>query len=343
MVARMKLQARIVLVLLAIGCSSKDPAEDVITDACSTCTTSDAQPDAPPPRGWRATKLDFNSMRAMWVAPTGDIYVGGESSFMHRRTPDGVWHEETSPFKGNSPSESVTEIWGTSANDIFALGREGNIGHSTGDGTWTEFPRTTVNGCDYLDGLWGSGPDDVYFAGAYPSGPPCVLHWDGQNLTNRSPPFALGSAHSVWGTGPNDVWVAASGAIMFHRDASGTWTQYIDDDTHTSGELTTIWGSGPNNIYVGGTDGRLIRWNGGSWTALPNVSVGTPNVVKIWGSSAQDIYLVTDVALYHSTGGAFTQISTTVPFLYDLWGKSASDVFVLGTGDSSWNYLFDGP
>src|SRR5205085_9036286 len=52
-------------------------------------------------------------------------------------------------------------IWGSGPNDIYLAGQEGEIYHSTGDGTWT----LEANVLSLYD-LRGSGPHDVYAVGA---------------------------------------------------------------------------------------------------------------------------------------------------------------------------------
>lgn len=348
--------ARWLALLFAVGCSdgsttNTTPDGSLVVDGAGGDAAGDdaseVPVDAPMPMGWTETQLDHPGLRAMWVASTGDVYLGG--SAIRHRTPDGVWHLEPHPFADHF--ESVYEIWGSGPNDIWAVGTLGNIEHSTGDGTWTQVPRFTERNCRYLDGVWGSGPNDVYVGGMSSSQfgdvGPCVLHWNGSVWTDRTPPFPIGQVHAIWGTGPNDVWAVASGAIVFHRDGTGTWTRYLDDDTHGTGEFTTIWGSSSSNIYVGGTDGGMVRWNGSSWQALPTLSQA--NVHQLWGTSATNLYALTGDALFHSTGGAFTEVLDTLgtsppngAAFYDLWGTSASNVLVSG-GYGSSMYLVTGP
>jgi hypothetical protein len=50
-------------------------------------------------------------------------------------------------------------IWGSGPSDIYAVGTNGTLAHSTGDGTWTaQATETSAN----LTGIWGSGPNDIY-------------------------------------------------------------------------------------------------------------------------------------------------------------------------------------
>src|SRR5262249_43404735 len=80
------------------------------------------------------------------------------------------------------------------------------------DGTaWASVAGATSD----VDAVWGSGPNDVWFAGSS-----TVLHWDGSAFT--STPFG-GTMLSVSGTGPRDVWVTGENTNLHHFTGSG-WT-----------------------------------------------------------------------------------------------------------------------
>lgn len=303
-------------------------------------------PDAPPPpHGWIESATGVGYQEVMYAAPSGDVFIA--SSGVNHRTPDGTWHTEEEPL--DLDGERIMEIWGTSATDVWGVGRDGNITHRGADGTWKKVPRFTARNCMYLLGVWGSGPNDVYVGGMSPSSfgdvGPCVLHWDGATWTDRTPPFEVGVVNAIWGTGPGDVWAAGSAANVYHRDATGTWTNYDKDATHMTGQVDAIWASSPTDVYVGGT-GKMSHWDGTSWTATT-----TPNnnyFAMIWGTSATDVYAVERHAVYKLSPTSATPILTAIngmpddTWFHDVTGTSVADVKILGSLSGA-DYVIEGP
>src|SRR5256885_16145358 len=84
----------------------------------------------------------------------------------------------------------------------------------------TLFPYTTLfrsqsGTTQYLFGLWGSGPSDVFAVGDL------ILHFNGTGWTALS--GAPNEAwRAVWGTAANDVWVVGLGGALVHFDGT-TW------------------------------------------------------------------------------------------------------------------------
>jgi hypothetical protein len=59
-------------------------------------------------------------------------------------------------------TEYLTAIWGSGPDDIYAVGDDGTIVHSEGDGRWELVPVDTT--WDLQD-VWGTGADSVYVVG----------------------------------------------------------------------------------------------------------------------------------------------------------------------------------
>ena len=55
-------------------------------------------------------------------------------------------------------------MWGSGPNDVFAVGANGTILHSTNDGA--SWHAQTSGTTQTLYGVWGSGPNDVFAVGA---------------------------------------------------------------------------------------------------------------------------------------------------------------------------------
>ncbi len=93
---------------------------------------------------------------------------------------------------------SLMDIWASGPNDLYVVGFDGMILHSTGDGVWT--PQNSGTSEDLLT-IWGSGPNDIYVGG---SG--LILHSTGNGDWEIQASFADETIAAMWGSGPNDIY-----------------------------------------------------------------------------------------------------------------------------------------
>lgn len=106
--------------------------------------------------------------------------------------------------------------------------------------------------------VWASAMDDAWFSGRDSSGP-LVLRWDGTGLTRQELPPNAPYSLLLWGTGPNDVWA---------------YGDYVDDERS-----------------------EVLRWDGARWEVSLDLSLGAAtltSLVDLWGSSADNVWLVGD-------------------------------------------------
>ena len=73
---------------------------------------------------------------------------------------------------GCPPSDSLSDVWGTSSSDVYAVGWGGTILHYDGH-AWEEMPSGTTEG---LSGDWGASSSDVFAVGRGNT----ILHYDGR-------------------------------------------------------------------------------------------------------------------------------------------------------------------
>ena len=77
-----------------------------------------------------------------------------------------------SSMNSGSATVNLSEVWGSSSTDVFAVGTGGTILHYDGN-TWSNMPSGTS---DTLSAVWGSSSSDVYTVGT--NG--IILHYSGQ-------------------------------------------------------------------------------------------------------------------------------------------------------------------
>jgi hypothetical protein len=132
---------------------------------------------------------------ATWVVG-GDATAGGARPVIARhRAAEGWQAIDTAAL----PDVALFKVWGSGADDVWAVGTGGVILHFDGD-AWTP---TTSPTDDRLIAVWGTTADDVYAVGG--DGVGLVLRWDGAAWTTfASTPEPL-----------SGVWRAAAGGPLY--------------------------------------------------------------------------------------------------------------------------------
>jgi hypothetical protein len=228
------------------------------------------------------------------------------------------------------PTNGLFGVWGTAADDIFAVGFGGTIVHYDGSRWSTMTSGTTVA----LQGVWGSGPNDVFAVGSQ-----TILHYDGTAWSPMSGAATVG-LNAVWGTGPTDVF--AVGGEVLHFDGV-TWTPL------PVGSGYSVWGSGPNDVYfVGGytpTQGTVYHYDGATVT---NVASAACRLKGVWGTGPNDVFVVGDNTnsspgaisdlVMHFDGTSWSTTGTTQFHLDGVWGSGPDDVFAIGKSGGVLHY-----
>jgi len=115
--------------------------------------------------------------KAVWGMAERMYAVGDLGYIISLNDNETVWFEHDS-----NTSSDLRGVWGSSKNDVFAVGDSGVIQHYDG------IEWTTLNSGvgDDIFGVWGTGPDNVYAVTAAGA----ILHYDGNpNDPSPSCPF----------------------------------------------------------------------------------------------------------------------------------------------------------
>ncbi len=272
----------------------------------------------------------------------------------------------------------LNAVWGTSANDVWAVGTSGTIAHFDGTHWKTLESRTDQT----LRAVWGSGAGDVWVA----STPDVILRSDGWQ--NGSATFTNVEALprvffakttltlAIWGASPADVWVGGE-AIPIDFDGlqyEQAWRR-LDPDVGPPWEgmpvaklsepvsLRAFWGSGVDDVWAVGGDDFLIMHEDGSQSAgsngktyhrtLDDAGVAqwaeldsrtTAILHGVWGTAGGDVWAVGRRGTIRRIARGATRwepvTSPTTENLRGLWGSSASDIWAVG--DNGTVIHFDG-
>ena len=264
-------------------------------------------------------------------------------------------------------SVDIDGLWGSGANDVWAVGDSGD---SYGEGgvilhwnglAWDQLPST---GASSLFGVWGSRSDDVWAVGD--SGD--IVHWNGRAWSAPAGPPRL-DLFSVWGSGPDDVWAFGSdetglGALRWNGQ---TWakTELLDAATIGLGPGAyavpyAAWGSGSDDVWVsaivdsepiignlGSSTSRsfFVHWDGQRWaldTSLDAQVAASMLVVAMWGNGPKDVWAVglgddtaSTGAAVHWDGTRWSPVTTLAPTdlatpFRSVWSSGPNDVWIGG-------------
>ncbi len=274
-------------------------------------------------------------------------------------------------------SSDLWDVWGSAANDVWAVGAGTMALRSTDNGkTWTN--TAVIGGAAATRyAVWGSAANNVFVVGS--SGTVVQTTNSGMNWTVLPSPAAQ-TLYGIWGSAGNDIYVVGGGGTISRSTTGGvTWTGQTSGTTNI---LRGVWGSGANNVMVVGDGGTLLRStdSGATWVkAQTNVTnnlyairgvaandyyaVGATGTVlrstdgttwaklnfpdtgytiyDVWGSAANDVYVSTGITIYATkdSGQTWQRLSTSsVPYYYGIWGSASTDIYAVGSGGNVYHH-----
>jgi hypothetical protein len=240
------------------------------------------------------------------VAVAGDVLGGnGHVAILS----NGKWHGE------NLPGHPLTGgVWGTSLNDIFAVGDE-SILHYDG-ATWTPMqlpvlhPEIITAESTKLKSVWGTASDNVYVVGTHGT----IIHYDGVSWTEvRVVSNPTSELRDIWGTGPDDIYAVGDIYPDYADSTSGVYCILHFDGTEWTPQfpeidqdyvLLSIHGAAKDNIYVVGSaasvtaDGlyaaertvAVLHFDGSDWT--PSAPPSIDSATDLWASEKGGYFLL---------------------------------------------------
>ncbi|HVH46660.1 MAG TPA: hypothetical protein VM925_30170 [Labilithrix sp.] len=261
---------------------------------------------------------------------------------------------------------ALTAVWGSSANDVWAVGSGGSIVHYDG-AAWAATPTNVTN---TFHAVWGSGPNDVWAVAMTDT----ILHSAGFSGGKADWQLVSGATNSAMATATTALWGTGAGKVRIGARARGVFVpgrgvvyqhQYTSrteadggiawDLVEGEGDVLGFWGSSPNDLWLVADNSARKAWERGQtlhgiagdggvfdWTSVDSQS--TVALEAIWGSSADDIWAVGDKGTMRRMKKGATRweivASSTERTLHGLWGSSADDVWAVG--DAGTILHFDG-
>ncbi len=173
--------------------------------------------------------------------------------------------------------------------------------------------------------LWAAGPGDVFFT----TNSGTIVRRSGSNWIRYNTNNPSGY-NALWGTSASDIFaVGYSGETA--RFNGSSWTNI---PTGTFAPLNAVWGTAADNVYAAGESGTLLRYDGSAWSpVLTGLQSESRNLLDIWGSSANDIWVVgidwssgNTGLRWHFDGTSWTETLVRDHF-NTVWGFSPDTVY----------------
>jgi len=173
---------------------------------------------------------------------------------------------------------AINKLWGTSSNDLYAVGDYGNIAHWNGS-RWTKIE----SGTDVrLTDVWGNIRENTVYVSGYnvTDGRSLILKIEKGGTTRKI--YEVDRFNPRWDTRKKDtlcgmvssIWINSK-SVLWSATTSGVYRtinfkeKNIDklswEPNYIIGFLERIRGTSYNNIFVCGHFGTLAHWNGNSW------------------------------------------------------------------------------
>lgn len=269
---------------------------------------------------------------AMWADPRGGAaYLASPFGRVERVT------SSTTSVLSYQPA--LRDVSVSSANSAFAVGW--NLFLARWDGAkWTVDPpppgTPTVR---ILQGVWSDGPSNAWAVGNAST----ILRYNGTGWSVVSdvlrPVATADSYNAVWGNG-SSVWIVGDNTVLRCGGATG-----CVNETGSLGALYGIWGTSDASVkYAVGAGGKIVKSaGGGAWQAMTSPTAHT--LVRVSGTSANDVWAVGDSVLIHYDGTAWTNVPMTGDLYYlrsrapsqlqgvfqlGLWARSPDEVYLGG-------------
>ena len=267
-----------------------------------------------------------NDLLAVLARGPADVWLGGwYGALLH-------W-DGTAWMDFNLTEGRITGIAAEPSGAVWVVGDAGMAARFDGTG----FTITDTGTQSDLAGVAAVGADQVYAVGAGGT----VIFWDGARwapVTGLRLPIPESSDTrpetrdllSVWGSGSSDVWIGGAGVLWRWQD--GTWAVV----TVGSRSFTAITGTSASEVWFAGSDGAVLRWNGGSLSTVHGSSVFGAG--GIWVGDPNDVWVSYYHSIEHWDGNAWTPLSLSYS-INGLSGAAAGDVWGVGTGGAiaHWN------
>ncbi|MFT5234178.1 MAG: hypothetical protein ACI9UQ_002221 [Candidatus Krumholzibacteriia bacterium] len=283
-------------------------------------------------RNFTSTVSSGTSLPGLFGVATGETYaVGLQGGVFHSDA--GVQHWDID-MKGNG--STIFDVWGTASDNLELIAGDRNAFHYNG----TDIFNYTVSTNAGFYRMWGAATGEAYSVGwggiSSLDGNRWIDSWTGTGLGY----YGIGGLH-------NDFVVAVGdGGAVEARGPAG-WQSLTPMGSET---LRGVWVADEDHTFVVGDGGAVhdlgtIAFGGGGGkvgrTSWDSDDTGvTDSLVGIWGSSAENMFIISNVGhLLHFDGIEFTpSLEGQVGAFRSIWGSAEDDIWAVGAPGLAYHY-----
>ncbi|QTA83005.1 CalX-like domain-containing protein [Desulfonema limicola] len=283
------------------------------------------------------SKININPaipVYGLWGSSNSEIFAvggnqdtGGTILYFDGKNWNPAWQQSDKGF-----TKKLESLWGTSENNVFAVGEQGTVMHYDGK-NWSFLNSGTK---ESLRGIWGYDENNIFTAGDQGT----ILNFDGKKWVSM-PGNTNRDLYQVWGYQENpgskpELFTAGENGIILYHDGN----EWSSMDSKTTRTLRNIWGYSGTDVYAAGDGGTILHYNGNQWSSL-NSGI-KKNIRGLWGSSGNNVYAAGDSELGGTTAvlkynglqwkalSADELFLTTQDYFLTIWGRSFDNVFLAG-------------
>ena len=167
------------------------------------------------------------------------------------------WVDTATP--GTAPR--LFDVWGSSSDDVFAVGWGGEILHYNG-ATWSVVSEDAQD-VAFLHSVTGTSASSVFAVGRTNDLNGLVMNYDGAVWRSSTIP-STEELYGVYAESMTAAFAVGSLGSIFQYDG----TSWKSMPSPTDEALFCVWGFGSSDVYAAGWDGSLIHFDGTSWRRL---------------------------------------------------------------------------
>ncbi len=288
--------------------------------------------------GGEIKNLPGQYLSSIWQV-SGDLFIGSMPQDLVTSPWSGsIFRYDGSNWSGMIENRALQDIWGTAADNLFAVGDTGAILHYNGS-IWSSMDSGVTT---YLDSVYVAENGQWAVAGGF-GVPDKMIRYNGNSWSPVSIPVEE-SISDLWGSG-DKVYAAVRGAVLSSGDSGVSWL--AEPTPAGTGYLNAIWGTGMNGpLFAVGDDAVLLTSSGdGNWSNMQSNALSHLDLKGVWGSSGDDVYAVghsyemlgsNESQIVHFDGTSWKSVYYSynvlpAQYLNDIWGRSQADVFAFGS------------
>ena len=282
-----------------------------------------------------------------------------------------VWTVDSLLYPGSFQT-LVSDFWGSSAKDLYAIGHcnlQGGILHHYNGNKWEAINiQNTATGHKDLEGIWGSASNNVWAVGKinvlkkdktpyYYVDVPLVLQFDG-NLWQHVPlpKNVEGGLLDIWGRSSSDIWAVGDSGMVWHYDGSEWFYERIQKVSRihqVGGTANDVLISARFSDNTGADLDTAVSYvfSGNEWQEVDRQLFGEneSNPRFGWWQSHFDIEMALSYSssVFQWRGNDWEEIffkPDSVDFISfnDIHGSSANHIIAVGWPPSVMPLFFDG-